>query len=245
MPYAVITRDREGTTAYVPVLRTLGLDAIAMPVTRTEPMHENLRRALAAAQPYDEVACASARAATALAATRGSVTLPTVWAVGPATAQVLTDAGIAVRLEPTVVDAVSLANAMIAAKPVQGVRILVPRAEGGRDELVDLLREAGASVEAVAAYRTAPTATTAPVLEQGRTLFAKGQVAVCAVFAPSQVAALGTHVRFRTTDTLFAAIGETTAQALRDAGAKRIVVATEPTPEGLAKIIATVYPTQR
>ena len=68
---------------------------------------------------------------------------------------------------------------------------------------------------------------------------------VCAVFAPTQVAALDAVVGIPRIDAVFAAIGNTTTEALRAAGAHRIVTAAEPTPEGLANAVSTVYPTLR
>ncbi len=66
--------------------------------------------------------------------------------------------------------------------------------------------------------------------------------ALCVVMAPSQVTALDAMLPVRTIETVFAAIGETTAEALRAAGARRVVVATEPTPEGIANAVRSVYP---
>ena len=63
---------------------------------------------------------------------------------------------------------------------------------------------------------------------------------MCAVFAPSQVAALAALVDV--TRLAFAAIGETTAAALREAGATIIAVAGAPTPAGIANAVAAVYP---
>jgi uroporphyrinogen-III synthase len=65
---------------------------------------------------------------------------------------------------------------------------------------------------------------------------------VCAVFAPSQVAALDAVFGIRRIAAPFAAIGETTAAALRAAGAAVVSVADGPTPEGLAKAVSAVYP---
>jgi uroporphyrinogen-III synthase len=62
------------------------------------------------------------------------------------------------------------------------------------------------------------------------------------VFAPSQVAALDSLVAVRAITAPFAAIGETTAQALRAAGAATVVVADRPTPERLANAVSAVYP---
>ncbi|HLL20570.1 MAG TPA: uroporphyrinogen-III synthase, partial [Kofleriaceae bacterium] len=73
-------------------------------------------------------------------------------------------------------------------------------------------------------------------------LLVAGQVAICAVFAPSQVRALDELVGIRRVVTTFVAIGDTTADALREHGADAVVVAPTPTPEGIANAVASVYP---
>jgi uroporphyrinogen-III synthase len=129
--------------------------------------------------------------------------------------------------------------------PLAGKRVLVPRAEAGRDDAIEILRAAGVEVEAVTAYRTVPVAADDPAIARGRALLVAGEAAVCVVFAPSQVAALDALVGIRTLATRFAAIGETTALALREAGAEVIAVAASPTPEGIANAVAAVYPATR
>jgi uroporphyrinogen-III synthase len=62
------------------------------------------------------------------------------------------------------------------------------------------------------------------------------------MFAPSQVTALDAVLAIRRVTAQFAAIGDTTAAALRAAGAAAVVVAGAPTPEGLAKAVSAVYP---
>jgi uroporphyrinogen-III synthase len=119
--------------------------------------------------------------------------------------------------------------------------VLVPRAEGGRDEAIAMLRDAGAVVDAIVAYRTVPAAADDPALARGLEVL-RGEAAVCAVFAPSQVAALDALVEIRRISAPFAAIGETTAAALRAAGAAVVVVADGPTPERLANAVSGVYP---
>jgi uroporphyrinogen-III synthase len=241
--YAVITREAEAAAPYAAALAPLGLDGIALPVTRTAPARDpgELVRVLAAGG-HAAIVVASARAAAALEAARGGAALPEVWAVGPATARALADAGIAARVPPGARDAATLARALVAERALAGQRVLVPRAEDGRDEAIAILREAGADVDAVAAYRTVPAPADDPDLARGLGLLRRGEVAVCAMFAPSQVAALDTLVSVRGLTAQFAAIGETTAQALRDAGAATVVVADRPTPECLAKAVAAVYP---
>jgi len=241
--YAVITREADAARPYAMALAPLGLDAVALPVTQIAPARDpgELARAVAHGG-YAAIVVASARAAAALQAARGGATLPEVWAVGPATARTLEAAGIAALVPPVARDAVTLAGALLAERALAGRRVLVPRAEDGRDEAVVALRDAGVVVDAITAYRTVAAPADEPGLAHGLALLRRGEVAVCAVFAPSQVAALDGLVGIRAITAQFAAIGETTAAALRGAGAAAVAVAAAPTPDCLAKAVAAVYP---
>jgi uroporphyrinogen-III synthase len=249
MSYAVITREADAAAPYIAALAPLGLEGVALAVTRTAPPHDPdaLPRALARGG-YAAIVIASAKAAEALGQARGAAALPEVWAVGPATARALAAAGIAARLAPAAKDAAALATAMLAARahdrPLAGQRVLVPRAEDGREEAIATLRDAGVEVDAIVAYRTIAAAPEDPALARGLDLLRRGVAAVCGVFAPSQVTALDALVGIRQIAARFAAIGETTAAALRGAGApgSAIAVASVATPEGLAKAVRAVYP---
>jgi uroporphyrinogen-III synthase len=246
VPYAVITRDLEGAAPYAAALEPLGLEVVVMPVTRTEPPRDPdaLTRVLAAGG-YAAIVCASARAAAALIRARpgiASAALPEVWCVGPATARVLEQAGIAAIVPPTARDGLSLAHAMRSARELTGRRVLVPRAEDGRDDGIELLRDHGVTVDDVVAYRTIAVAAGDPEIARGRELLGSGEAAVCAVFAPSQVAALDAIVGIKHIRAVFAAIGATTAIALEEAGAEAVAIAQTPTPAGIANAIAAVYP---
>ncbi|HET7505290.1 MAG TPA: uroporphyrinogen-III synthase [Kofleriaceae bacterium] len=243
MAYAIITREADAAAPYAAALAPLGLEGLALPVTRTAPARdpEELVRAVERGG-YAAIVVASARAAAALAAARGGAALPEVWAVGPATARALAAAGISARVPPEARDATAVARAMLADRALAGHRVLVPRAEDGRDEAIAILEEAGASVDAIVAYRTVPAPADDPDLAHGLDLLRRGEASVCAVFAPSQVAALDVLVGVRRITAQFSAIGETTAAALREAGAGFVAVAGAPTPEGLAKAVSAVYP---
>jgi len=214
---------------------------VAMPVTCTAPPRDpgELTRALERGGQV-AIVVASARAAGALASLRGGAALAEVWAVGPATARALAEAGIAAVVPPAVRDGATLARALVAARAVAGRRVLVPRAEDGRDDAIAVLRAAGADVDAITAYRTVAVAGDAPELAHG--LAVLRDAAVCAVFAPSQVTALDALVPIRAITARLVAIGQTTAAALREAGAAAVAVAAAPTPEGLAKAVSAVYP---
>ncbi len=229
MPRAVLTRD--DVVAYAERLARLGLDAVAMPVTQTVPPPDPGALSLALEDEYDAIVVASARAAAAIAA--AGTPHGEVWAVGPATLRALADAGIGATYPAGAHDGESLARAIVASRSMRGKRVLVPRSETGRAEAATVLLVAGAEVVEVIAYRTiAAGPVDIDVLRDS---------AVCVVFAPSQVSALTSQVRLADMLTRFVAIGETTAAALRAVGVKP-AVADEPTPEGIARAVATVYP---
>ena len=226
MGLAILTR--EDVAAYARALAPL--EVIALPVTRTEPPPDPDALARALAEPHDAVLVASARAARCVLGTTAEV-----WAVGPATAALFPAAR-----TPDVADAASLAHALLAARGP--IRVLVPRAEEGREEAVAILRTAGAHVIEAIAYRTAVVPAGDPTLAAGLAALPRADVIV--VFAPSQVAALAMIVSLRALTGTFVAIGPTTAAALRDHGIEPAVAAA-PTPEGIANAVAAVYPTRR
>ena len=227
---AVLTRD--DVASYAIALAPLGLDAVAMPVTRTAPPADPHALALALVDDYAAIVIASARAAAAVAA--AGTPHGEVWAVGPATLRALADAGIGATYPSGVHDGESLAQAIAASRELAGKRVLVPRSETGRPEAAAILRAAGADVVEIVAYRTVATPIDANALRDA---------AVCVVFAPSQVAALASHVRLADANIPFVAIGETTAAALRASGVI-VAVADEPTPEGIARAVSAVYPSR-
>ncbi len=246
MTFAVLTRDLDAGSPYADAFAALGLTVVAMPVTHTEPPrdHGALARALEHGG-HAAVVVASARAAAALARALegGARQLPEVWAVGPATLRALAAAGIAANLPPSAHDGASLAEAMVTTRDLAGRRVLVPRAEDGRDDVVAVLRAAGAEIVEIIAYRTVATAPDDPSIARGKELLVTGGAAICAVFAPSQVAALITAVGpLSALRVVFAAIGDTTGAVLREAGVEQVAVAAAPTPEGLANAVAAVYP---
>src|SRR5688572_13685078 len=95
MATAVLTRDPADMSAYAPVLATLRLEVVAMPVTKTVSAADPdaLVRALADGT-YSAIVVASPRAAHELARAVGRVVpaldgVPRIWAVGPATKRAL------------------------------------------------------------------------------------------------------------------------------------------------------------
>jgi uroporphyrinogen III methyltransferase/synthase len=76
--------------------------------------------------------------------------------VGPSTAARLQRYGVRVDLTPAEFRADALLDALKAFGPLHGQRILIPRTNIARDRLAEELREAGAEVVDIVAYRTIP-----------------------------------------------------------------------------------------
>jgi len=239
----VLTRDPVDAQAYIASLRAIGVEGVAMPVTRTAAPADPgaLARALATG-PFAAIVIASPRAAHELARATPHE-LPEVWAVGPATKRALEIAKIAAHHPSDVRDGAELARALVGQRALAGKRVLVPRAEEGRVEALDILRAAGADVVDVIAYRTVPVTADDAGIAPGLALLRAGGAVACCVFAPSQVRALAAVAgELSALATRFCAIGETTAAALREAGVGAVAVAPTPTPEGIARAVRAVYP---
>ena len=154
----VITRSRAQASTLVDSLAGLGARVIEIPTIAIAPPvdYAALDNALGRLDSYDWLLVTSANTArvigdrlTLLAERRQ----PTrVGAVGRATADALVTVGLRVDLVPQPF----VAEAMIAAlkHEVAGKRILLARAAVAREVLPDGLREAGAEVDIVDAYRT-------------------------------------------------------------------------------------------
>jgi uroporphyrinogen-III synthase len=125
-------------------------------------------------------------------------------------------------------------------------RVLLPRSDRADDRLPNLLRENGARVTEVIAYRTAvPKTLDAKILDRIR-----GADVDTIVFAsPSAFHNLSDVIGAKSlaegsSRVDFAAIGPTTARALRDGGARVAIEANESSAAGLADAIAKHYQRQ-
>jgi uroporphyrinogen III methyltransferase/synthase len=168
----VVTRARAQASGLARRLATeLGADVVEAPAIRAEPLRAaDLDAALASPGDLALVCLTSVngvealwgaleragRDARALAGVRFAV-------VGVPTAAVLAARGIRADVVPERQVAEGLVDAL-AAEPVEGRRVLVVRAEGGRDVVPEALRARGAEVIDVAAYRTVAEAPPEDVL---------------------------------------------------------------------------------
>ena len=164
-----------------------------------------------------------------------------VAAVGPATAAAAEEVGIRVDYVAKSHTAESLVREL--GESVKGRKVLVPHSDRGDERLAAALREAGAELTEVVAYRTAvPQKFDAQLLE----LLRRAEVDAIVFASPSAYHNLKAVIGAREMAELssrvdFAAIGPTTARALRDSGARVAIEANEASAAGLADAIAKHY----
>ncbi|HVZ84062.1 MAG TPA: uroporphyrinogen-III synthase [Terracidiphilus sp.] len=143
-------------------LRALGATPVEVPVIEIQPpaSYAPLDVALQRLAAYDWLILTSANAvhalakrAEALGTALGKPGAPQVAAIGPATAKEAEAIGLSVALMPESYVAESLVALLV--EKAHGRRFLLARAEIARDVIPDALCAAGATVDAVDAYRNA------------------------------------------------------------------------------------------
>ncbi len=159
----VVTRAREQASGLVSRLSELGAQAIEIPTIQIEPAADYgpLDAALARLESFDWLIFTSANgvhfflerldaSARDLRALRARIC-----AIGPATAAALAALHLKVDLIPQEYVAESVLQAFEKI-PIEGARILLPRAAVARDLIPAELEKRGARVQVVEAYRTIP-----------------------------------------------------------------------------------------
>lgn len=190
----VVTRARDQAAPLVAALRAAGAEPVECPTIRVEDPADRgpLDRALARAADgrYDWVVFTSPNAVRRVFDRLGRLGMAPdrlgtarVAAVGAGTARALEGAGVRVDLVPeralgeALVEALGLAG-------VAGARVLYPKGDLARDAVPDGLAAAGATVDAVEAYRTVPETGCDP---RARERIRGGEVDVLTFASPSSV----------------------------------------------------------
>jgi uroporphyrinogen-III synthase len=261
-PRLIVTRPEAQAVAWVQALQRLGVDAQALPLIAIAPPldPQPVRAAWRVLPAADLVMFVSANAVEQFFALRPP---DSVWpartlagSTGPGTSAALREAAVppdalAQPAEGERAESESLWN-VLRERAWRGRRVLIVRGEDGRDWLADRLREAGAEVAFVAAYRRhvpEPDAKGAALLQAAvgqpsahAWLFSSSEAVgyLATLFASlghaqpdqaslgpdwSSATALATHPRI--------------AQAAQAAGFGRVALV-EPTPEGVASTWVTL-----
>ncbi|MBV9775159.1 MAG: uroporphyrinogen-III synthase, partial [Gemmatimonadetes bacterium] len=159
----VVTRARAQASDFARMLEGLGAEVVQFPTIRiVDPLDpEPLRDAAAQADRFDWIVLTSVNGVSRFwnalgAAGRDTRSLAGVslCAIGPATAAAMEMEGVHADLIPERFVAESVVEAFMREGDLRGSRILLPRAEEARSVLPESLRELGAEVVEVVAYRT-------------------------------------------------------------------------------------------
>jgi uroporphyrinogen III methyltransferase/synthase len=161
----LVTRPRDQAAELVEQLEAMGAEAIEAPMIRIAPPDDYapLDAACRQVSTFDAIAFSSGHAVDRFMERllAGSLDVRALggvrlYAVGSATGERLLRYGLKVDLTPAEHRAEALAQAISSGSDIRGRRFLLPRADIGREVLADELRERGADVTEVVAYRTLP-----------------------------------------------------------------------------------------
>lgn len=236
----VVTRPRDGGERLAIALAGRGARPVLFPTIEIHPVADPtaVDMELHRLDSFDWLIFTSANAVTHTWARVQAlgVRLPAairVAAVGPATAGALDALGIQVSAVPTVYQGEALPAAL---GSLAGLRILLPRADIGREETARVLRDAGAKVVDRTVYNTVPAAPD----ETGLAELRAGVDAVTFT-SPSTVrnfdALLGREAQTVLSRTVLACIGPTTADALRQCRFGTPLLAAQATADGLVDLL--------
>ena len=243
----VVTRATQQAPILSEKLRELGADAIEMPATQIARLDlAPLRASIDAISDYDWLIFTSQNAVAIfweqlLGRGKDSRALAglKIAAVGPATAGALLEHGITVDVIPERFVAEGLLESMREREDVAGSKVLYVTAEGARDVLPGGLREIGANLVIVEAYRTIPDGAGAERLARA---IEAGKVDLATFTSASAVRgyieAVGEDLALRIPA---ASIGPQTSDALREAGIEVEAEAEESTIDGLVSAVLRAF----
>jgi uroporphyrinogen-III synthase len=229
-------------------LRAIGAEPVEVPVLEIQPpaSYEPLDSALRQFSSYDWLILTSANSVRALVerlAALGIVAPSSqihVAAIGSATAQAARDAGFTVNLTPENYVAESLVSALN--NQAAGKRILLAQAAVARDVIPDALREVGAVVDVVDAYRNAIPETAPQRLVQA---IAQGLDAATFTSSSSVThladVARAAHAAFPLKNVPAISIGPITSETLRGVGWPPVVEANPSDIPGLIEAVTRLF----
>jgi uroporphyrinogen III methyltransferase/synthase len=248
----LVTRPRDQAPELVDRLTALGAEAILAPMIRILPPDDPgpLQRVAEDPGIFDWIVFTSANAVEAFmkAVLDGERDLrvlkgPRLCTVGTTTADRLATYGIKVDVVPDEFRADSVVESLARHGSLDGARVLLPRSNIGREVIAAQLRDAGALVTEVVAYRTVLEDTQREEDPDVYGMLLEGRIDVVTFTSPS---AVRNFVKIYGADpaadllkrTTVAAIGPVTAEAARQFGIDVTVQPASYTIPGLVEAIA-------
>ena len=243
----VVTRALEQSQSLVDALRDAGAEPVLLPLVAFAPADNlaELDACLRNSSRFDWVFFTSQNALRAVQQRCAALELPLdkvfadmkIAAVGPATAEAVTAAGLPVNFISRIHTGVALAEELSA--ETQKKRVLVPRSDRANPDLIKVLNLHGWQVTPVVAYKTISPNSDSPDLQES---FLHGDPDAILFFSPSAVHhlrdLLGAN-RFcdLSRQSVFVAIGPVSETALKTNGVDQILLAADTT---VAAAIATL-----
>lgn len=239
----LITRPAHQTEQFINHLRTLGADPVLFPTTRIVPDFDQLirlRRELEQLDQYQWVIFTSQNAVNLFweefqksECTFDNLKNLKIAAIGPATRQALNECGIAVDAMPEKFIGEEIVNTL---GNIEGNYILLPRAEGAREELLKVLIQNKAIVHEFPLYKSitnSPDPQAWKELEKGVDFVTFTSASTVHGFFDL----LGDRAKTFLSKTIIACIGPITANALEPYGITAQIVAETYTTKGLVESI--------
>jgi uroporphyrinogen III methyltransferase/synthase len=237
-----VTRPREQSEGLERLIEAAGGEAVVTPLIRTRRLPDPDLSGLE--MGYDWVVFTSANGVYSLAVALQEAGKDLRWlgrariaAIGPETARAARGAGIRVDFVPEK----SVAEQVVAEfpEPVQGKRVLVPRAREAREVLPERWRAAGAVVDVLPVYETEPDEEGAARL---RGALEAGELEAITFTSGSAVQSFARQLSdLNFTDITLACLGPVTARALRELGLRADVEAENATSAGLVDALEMYY----
>ncbi len=238
----VVTRAQSQASDFSRKLVELGAVPVEIPMIRFVPMPdpESIDQAIFSMEYYDWVIFTSVNGVeffwqrmTAVDCDQSLFDNVQVAAVGPVTANALIERGVQPDFTPDEFVGESVAQGM---GNLNGMRILLPRADIGRKNLPELLTSLGAIVDELPVYRTLP----AEVDGDGWAELERGVDAITFT-SGSTVRNWVASIGEKTKSIPMACIGPVTAEVARDHGLEPAIVAAEYTTGGLIQALIEFF----
>ncbi len=225
----ILTRSREDIEKDKPVFEKLGFEVLSLPLVRTEPLEFK-----APELEPDYVVFQSVKAVEYFLSRVALPPAVRIVAVGEKTKKALEKRGYRVWMVP----GDSSAQGIVRDFPIgKGEKVLVPRSEQGRKEVIEGLRRLGYNVIPLNVYRTAfekhRPETVEATLAKGRFILFASPSAVRSLFANLQE----DRARERLKSLVVVAIGKTTKRELEEMGVSVRLVPSKPLIEEVAREI--------
>ena len=248
----LVTRSREQAGALSELLREHGAEPIEFPVIKISPPESlaDLDAALERVEEYEWLLFTSANGVQAVTDRLRKLGRDVRWlkgpkigAIGPKTAEAILRLGVNVDFIPSKFVSEAIADEF--PEPPSGKHVLILCAKEARGILAEKLRERGAQVDVVAAYRTeADPDSYRDDAARIKKLLASGEIDIITFTSPSTVRSFVRLVGMVSLrgNVKIACIGPITAEAAEEYGLKPHVIAEEHTIEGLVEALAADSP---